>query len=55
MAIALKENRPIRGAEAIAERSDGTRVHFIPLPTPLQDASGKLIGAVNMLVDITSE
>jgi PAS domain S-box-containing protein len=53
MAIALKENRPVRGAEAIAERPDGTRVPFIPYPTPLLDEHGKLVGAVNMLVDIT--
>jgi len=53
MAIALKEDRPVRGAEAIAERPDGTRVPFIPYPTPLHDADGKLIGAINMLVDIT--
>jgi len=53
MAIALKENRPIRGEESIAERPDGSRVTFIPYPTPLHDSSGALIGAVNMLVDIT--
>jgi PAS domain S-box-containing protein len=53
MALALKERRPIRGMEAIAERPDGTRVPFIPYPTPLFDASGKLTGAVNTLVDIT--
>src|SRR5687767_6903810 len=53
MAIALKENRAVRGAEAIAERPDGTRVPFIPYPTPLHDAHGNLIGAINMLVDIT--
>jgi PAS domain S-box-containing protein len=53
MAVALKEDRPIRGMEAIAERPDGTRVPFIPFPTPLHDASGALVGAVNMLVDIT--
>lgn len=53
MAISLKEDRPVRGAEAIAERPDGTRVPFIPYPTPLHDANGKLIGAINMLVDIT--
>jgi PAS domain S-box-containing protein len=53
MAVALKENRPIRGAEAIAERPDGTRIPFLPYPTPLRDASGALVGAVNMLVDIT--
>ncbi len=54
MAMALKENRPVRGVEAIAERPDGTRVLFVPFPTPLRDASGKLVGAVNMLVDVTA-
>jgi PAS domain S-box-containing protein len=39
--------------EAIAERPDGTRIPFIPYPTPLFDASGTLVGAVNMLMDIT--
>jgi PAS domain S-box-containing protein len=53
MAVALKEGRSIRGAEAVAERPDGTRVPFIPYPTPLRDASGALVGAVNMLVDIS--
>jgi PAS domain S-box-containing protein len=53
MAVALREDRPVRGIEAIMERPDGVRIHFIPFPTPLHDASGALIGAVNMLVDIT--
>jgi two-component sensor histidine kinase len=53
MAIALKENRAVRGGEAIAIRPDGAEVPFIPYPTPLRDASGALVGAVNMLVDIT--
>ena len=44
---------PIRGHEAIAERPDGSRVNFIPYPTPLRDGQGKLVGAINMLVDIT--
>jgi PAS domain-containing protein len=53
MAIALNEARPVRGYEAIAERPDGTRVPFIPYPTPLRDRAGKLVGAINMLVDIS--
>src|SRR5258708_4946549 len=53
MALALREKRPIRGMEAVAERPDGTRVPFIPYPSPLFDASGALVGAVNTLVDIT--
>ncbi|WP_128924108.1 PAS domain-containing sensor histidine kinase [Bradyrhizobium guangxiense] len=53
MAVALREDRPVRGAEAVAERPDGRRVPFIPYPTPLHDATGKLVGAINMLVDIS--
>ncbi|WP_247279945.1 MULTISPECIES: HWE histidine kinase domain-containing protein [unclassified Bradyrhizobium] len=53
MAVALRENRPVRGAEAIAERPDGRRVPFIAYPTPLRDAEGNLVGAINMLVDIS--
>lgn len=53
MAIALKERRVIRGMEAIAERPDGSRVPFMPYPTPLFDKTGELIGAVNMLVDLS--
>jgi len=53
MAQALKRNEAIRGAEAIVERPDGARFPMIPYPTPLRDADGKLIGAVNMLVDIS--
>jgi PAS domain S-box-containing protein len=53
MAVSLRERRAVRGAEAIAERPDGVRVPFIPYPTLLHDASGGVVGAVNMLVDIT--
>jgi len=53
MAVALKENRPVRGVAAVAERPDGTRVPFLPFPTPLRDEEGRLIGAANMLVDIS--
>ncbi len=53
MATALKEERPIRGLEAVAERPDGVRVPFLAFPSPLFDSQGKLTGAVNMLVDVT--
>ncbi|MEX1194029.1 MAG: PAS domain-containing sensor histidine kinase [Dehalococcoidia bacterium] len=53
MAITLKENRPLRGEVAIAERPDGSRVFFMPFPTPLRDASGALVGAVNVMVDVS--
>ncbi|RCS22283.1 PAS domain S-box protein [Phyllobacterium salinisoli] len=53
MAMALKEKRPIRGIEAVAERPDGRRVPFLAFPTPLFDSARNLVGAVNMLVDIS--
>jgi PAS domain S-box-containing protein len=53
MAVAVKEKQAIRGLEAVAERPDGTRVPFLPFPTPIFNTSGVFVGAVNMLVDIT--
>jgi PAS domain S-box-containing protein len=54
MAVTLKTGNPVHGVEAIAERPDGTRFPFIPYPTLLRDAEGRIIGAVNLLID-TSE
>ena len=53
MAVALKEDRAIRGVEAELERPDGTRAVFMAYPTPLHDSGGTLVGAVNVLVDVT--
>ena len=53
MAVTLKEGRPVRGVEAIAERPDGSRVRFLPFPTALRDASGRVIAGINLLMDIT--
>jgi PAS domain S-box-containing protein len=55
MARALREDRAFDDEviEAIAERPDGTRRWFTPYPTPLHDRQGKLIGGVNILLDIT--
>lgn len=53
MAVALKEGRIVDGTEAIAERPDGTRVWFTPYPRPLHDAEGRIVGGINMLLDIT--
>src|ERR1044071_7055249 len=53
MATAIKEGRPIRDVEAVLERPDGTRIPFRPYPTPLKDESGRVIGAINLLIDAT--
>ena len=55
MAVAIQQKRKVRGVQAIAERPDGTRVTFLPYPTPLYDEAGDLTGAINLLVDVTSE
>jgi len=53
MAITLKEARPVRGGQAIAVRPDDSRVTFMAYPTPLFDDADQLMGAVNVLVDVT--
>lgn len=53
MAMALKENRAVRGVEIIVERPDGRRAWCEPHPAPLRDAEGRVVGGINMLVDIT--
>nr|WP_255500818.1 HWE histidine kinase domain-containing protein [Caulobacter sp. 17J80-11] len=55
MAVTLRENRPVRGAEVLAERPDGSRRPILPYPTPLRDRRGRLVGAVNMLVDVSEQ
>lgn len=55
MAVAIREQRPVRDAVAIAQRPDGSRRAFRPYPTPLFDTDGKLTGAINMLIDVTEE
>jgi PAS domain-containing protein len=54
MADAILTQTPVRGVSAVAERPDGTRLNFVPFPTPLFDAQGRFIGAVNMLIDVTA-
>jgi PAS domain-containing protein len=53
MAVAIREKRAVRGAIAVAERPDGTRVMFTPYPTPLIGEDGEIVGAVNILIDTT--
>jgi len=54
MATAIRQRRAVRGMTAIAERPDGRRVDFRPFPTPLFDAAGSFMGAVNLLVEFST-
>lgn len=55
MAVTLREGRASPGEELVIERPDGTRRRVIAHPQPLLDTSGALLGAVNMLVDVTAQ
>lgn len=53
MALAIQEGRPVFGRKVVIERPDGSRRHVLPYPQPEFDANGAVIGAINILVDIT--
>ena len=53
MAVTLREGRPVRGQEIIIERPNDSRRYVLQHPEVIFDAAGIIVGAVNMLVDIT--
>jgi len=53
MALALKMDKAYNGHEIVIERPDGERLTALAHANPIHDESGKLLGAVNVLVDIT--
>lgn len=55
MAIALREDRAIHGKELLVEREDGSRRHVVEHINPLNDADDCLVGAVNVLMDMTEK
>jgi PAS domain S-box-containing protein len=54
MARALSEGRDQHGKEIIVERPDGSRAHVLAHAGPLRDDTGRVIGGMNVLVDVTS-
>ena len=53
MALALQDEREYSGCEITIERHDGTLRNALAYANPLHDANGRLVGAVNVLVDVT--
>jgi signal transduction histidine kinase/ActR/RegA family two-component response regulator len=53
MALALKNCLEYNGHEIIIERPDGQRRTTLAYANPINDETGRLIGAVNVLVDIS--
>jgi signal transduction histidine kinase/AmiR/NasT family two-component response regulator len=53
MAQALLTGKEFNGHEIVIERPDGQRVTALAHANPIRDGVGKLLGAVNVLVDIS--
>ena len=53
MALALRDNEGYNGQEIMVEREDGQMLTVLAHANPLHDRSGRVIGAVNVLVDIS--
>jgi PAS domain S-box-containing protein len=53
MAICLKEKRPVIGKEIQIVRPDGSIRIVNPHPQPILDDNGEMVGALNMLIDVT--
>ena len=55
MALALETHREYNEREIVVERPDGRRLTALAHANPIHDGSGKLTGAVNVLVDVTEQ
>jgi len=53
MSLALKEDRPYDNYEIVIERPDGSRIFALTHVHPLHDVDGRLVGAANVIIDIT--
>ena len=54
-ALAIKTGQPYIGQEIIIERANGERVTTLAHANPMRDEMGRLVGAVNVLVDISDQ
>lgn len=53
MVRACRDGRSFRNVEGIIERPDGSRVNVLINIDPIRDAEGRVVGAINVLTDIT--
>ena len=53
MAKSMREGISIRGEEILIERPDGRRINVMPHPDPILDSNGEVVGAINILVELT--
>lgn len=55
MALAIRNQRAYNGEEIIIERPDGSRITALAHASPVHDDNGALLGAMNVLVDISEQ
>jgi PAS domain S-box-containing protein len=53
MAKALRENTEFNGEKIVIERPDGHRMTALSYASPIRNAGGEVVGAVNVLVDVS--
>ncbi|MEO8559870.1 MAG: PAS domain S-box protein, partial [Rhodospirillales bacterium] len=53
VAVTLQTHQPVPGAEAVVERPDGSRITVRGNPGLVRDASGQVIGTLNILLDLS--
>jgi hypothetical protein len=54
MAVVIQTRHAVRGATAVAERPNGTRINFMPFPTPVFGDHGAILSAAIMLINIST-
>lgn len=55
MAVTVKTGQPAKAEEFIVQRPDGTILNVMPHPLPTFNEEGRLIGALNTLIDVTEQ
>ena len=53
MALTLRTGKEFNRQEIVIERADGSRINALAHANPIRDELGNLVGAVNILVDVT--
>lgn len=54
LARSLRHGVEMPGRKVLIERPDGGRAAYMPYPSLIRDAAGTVVGAVNLLLDVTA-
>ena len=55
MALAIENDEEYNGREIVIERPDGSRMIGLAHASPIHDEAGKLVGAVNVVLNVTPQ